>query len=41
MTDPTETARVLLRDAEHYLSALHGSVARHDNLAANATAGAA
>jgi len=25
----------LLRDAEHYLSALHGSVARHDNLAAN------
>lgn len=32
MTDPT--AR-LLRDAENYLSALHGSVARHDNLAAN------
>jgi hypothetical protein len=26
---------VLLRDAERYLSALHGSVARHDNLAAN------
>jgi hypothetical protein len=25
----------LLRDAENYLSALHGSVARHDNLAAN------
>lgn len=35
MTDPTETARALLRDAENYLSALHGSVARHDNLAAN------
>jgi hypothetical protein len=35
-TDPnTETARALLRDAENYLSALHGSVARHDNLAAN------
>jgi hypothetical protein len=32
MTD--QTAR-LLRDAENYLSALHGSVARHDNLAAN------
>jgi len=26
---------VLLRDTERYLSALHGSVARHDNLAAN------
>jgi len=35
MTDPTETARALLWDAENYLSALHGSVARHDNLAAN------
>ncbi|MER5461628.1 hypothetical protein ABT010_13260 [Streptomyces sp. NPDC002668] len=33
MTEPTALA--LLRDAEHYLSALHGSVARHDNLAAN------
>jgi hypothetical protein len=32
VNDPT--AR-LLRDAENYLSALHGSVARHDNLAAN------
>jgi hypothetical protein len=32
MTD--QTAR-LLRDAANYLSALHGSVARHDNLAAN------
>ncbi|MEU2780572.1 hypothetical protein [Streptomyces sp. NPDC007110] len=35
MTSPTETAIALLRDAENYLSALHGSVARHDNLAAN------
>jgi hypothetical protein len=35
MTDPTETTRQLLRRAESYLSALHGSVARHDNLAAN------
>ncbi|MFJ6566575.1 hypothetical protein ACIQNU_04095 [Streptomyces sp. NPDC091292] len=35
MTDLTETARVLLRDAESYLSALHGSVARHDNLGVN------
>ncbi|MEU3826493.1 hypothetical protein AB0F36_14410 [Streptomyces sp. NPDC029080] len=32
MTEPTTR---LLRDAENYLSALHGSVARHDNLAAN------
>lgn len=32
-TDPTTLA--LLRDAESYLSALHGSVARHDHLAAN------
>ncbi|MEU3507636.1 hypothetical protein ABZ733_06870 [Streptomyces longwoodensis] len=32
MTDPTTR---LLRDAENYLSALHGSVARHDNLAVN------
>ncbi|MGW4786142.1 hypothetical protein [Streptomyces sp. NPDC004230] len=32
MTD--QTAR-LLRDAEGYLGALHASVARHDNLAAN------
>ncbi|MEW2402196.1 hypothetical protein [Streptomyces sp. NPDC046862] len=32
----TEPAAVdLLRHAESYLSALHGSVARHDNLAAN------
>jgi len=31
----------LLRDAEHYLSALHGSVARHDNLAAQFVAIAA
>ena len=30
-TDPI----ALLRDAENYLSALHGSVARHDHLAAN------
>jgi hypothetical protein len=30
-----QTARALLRDTENYLSALHGSVARHDNLAAN------
>ncbi|GAA4823938.1 hypothetical protein [Streptomyces ziwulingensis] len=35
MTEPTSTAHVLLRDAENYLSALHGSVARHDHLAAN------
>ncbi|MFH9816170.1 hypothetical protein [Streptomyces sp. NPDC017230] len=34
MTGPT-TAFTLLRDAESYLSALHGSVARHDHLAAN------
>lgn len=33
MTD--NTALALLRDAEAYLSALHGSVARHDHLAAN------
>ncbi|MFF0166760.1 hypothetical protein [Streptomyces prasinus] len=33
MTNPTVLA--LLRDAESYLSALHGSVARHDHLAAN------
>lgn len=32
MTDQTDR---LLRDAENYLSALHGSVARHDNLAEN------
>ena len=31
----TEQTARLLRDAENYLSALHGSVARHDNLAAN------
>jgi len=31
----TEQTARLLRDAEYYLSALHGSVARHDNLAAN------
>lgn len=31
LTDPTD----LLRRAESHLSALHGSVARHDNLAAN------
>lgn len=31
----TEQTTRLLRDAENYLSALHGSVARHDNLAAN------
>lgn len=31
MTDQTH----LLRAAESYLSALHGSVARHDNLAAD------
>ena len=30
-----QTALTLLRDTESYLSALHGSVARHDNLAAN------
>lgn len=30
-----ETARDLLNRAESYLSALHGSVARHDQLAAN------
>lgn len=30
-----QTAADLLRDTERYLSALHGSVARHDNLAAN------
>ncbi|MET7746558.1 hypothetical protein [Streptomyces sp. NPDC005385] len=29
------TTHALLRDTENYLSALHGSVARHDNLAAN------
>ncbi|MEU2316588.1 hypothetical protein ACFY7X_13615 [Streptomyces althioticus] len=34
MTHQTEPL-ALLRDTEHYLSALHGSVARHDNLAAN------
>jgi hypothetical protein len=34
MTNQPETL-ALLRDTEHYLSALHGSVARHDNLAAN------
>ncbi|WP_200309690.1 hypothetical protein, partial [Streptomyces adelaidensis] len=32
MTEPTAD---LLRRAEAYLSALHGSVARHDNMAAN------
>lgn len=31
-SDPTTA---LLRAAERYLSALHGSVARHDNLGAN------
>lgn len=36
MPNPTaDTAAALLRDTERYLSALHGSVARHDNLAAN------
>jgi hypothetical protein len=35
VADQPETARTLLRDTERYLSALHGSVARHDNLAAN------
>jgi len=34
MTNQPEPAR-LLRDVERYLSALHGSVARHDNLAAD------
>ncbi|WP_020116781.1 hypothetical protein [Streptomyces canus] len=34
MPDPTTDTARLLRDAERYLSALHGSVARHDNLAA-------
>ncbi|MEU5624245.1 hypothetical protein [Streptomyces tendae] len=34
MNDQT-TALALLRDAENYLSAQHGSVARHDHLAAN------
>lgn len=37
MTEPTALA--LLRDAESYLSALHGSVARHDNLGADLTCG--
>lgn len=32
---PLDPRDVLLRDTERYLSALHGSVARHDNLAAN------
>jgi hypothetical protein len=31
----TDQPTRLLRDAENYLNALHGSVARHDNLAAN------
>jgi hypothetical protein len=36
MTTPASpTALDLLKQAESYLSALHGSVARHDNLAAN------
>ncbi|MFJ2110570.1 hypothetical protein ACIOEX_01355 [Streptomyces sp. NPDC087850] len=36
MADPTHLDAVdLLRRAESYLSALHGSVARHDNLGAN------
>lgn len=30
-----EPTTALLRDAERHLSALHGSVARHDNLGAN------
>lgn len=34
MTD-RPTALDLLKRTESYLSALHGSVARHDNLAAN------
>jgi hypothetical protein len=34
MLDP-DLATALLRDTERYLSAMHGSVARHDNLAAN------
>lgn len=41
-TDPAGTLRAameLLSDAESYLSALHGSVARHDNLGANLTCG--
>ncbi|MFF0512462.1 hypothetical protein [Streptomyces sp. NPDC004250] len=37
MTETPATALALLRDAEHYLSALHGSVARHDNLGVNLT----
>jgi hypothetical protein len=32
---PTETAIDLLKRAESYLSALHGSVARHDSLGVN------
>ncbi|MER5892305.1 hypothetical protein [Streptomyces sp. NPDC001876] len=39
MTTPTETVRDVLRDTESYLSALHGSVARHDQLGANLTCG--
>jgi hypothetical protein len=35
LPEPADRGAVLLRDAESYLSALHGSVARHDNLAAN------
>ncbi|MFB7244596.1 hypothetical protein ACFCYX_19310 [Streptomyces populi] len=35
MTTNPQTETELLRRAESYLSALHGSVARHDNLAAN------
>lgn len=35
MNQPDPTAVALLKQAESYLSALHGSVARHDHLAAN------
>lgn len=35
MNTDTETARDLLNRAESYLSALHGSVGRHDQIAAN------
>ncbi|GAA2629476.1 hypothetical protein [Streptomyces axinellae] len=35
MTEPASAALDLLKRAEALLSALHGSVARHDNLSAN------
>jgi hypothetical protein len=35
MTEPASTALDLLKRTEALLSALHGSVARHDNLGAN------